>query len=139
MPQEILILVRSPHRRARRIGSRILVASFLAGAFVTVATSGGILWERLSFGDPGVAAVSGGGMLLSAFFLLLLTERVRVLAFKCSLERQRPSPLFSAERIEGHPVYRLRRSLFLAAQITGASMGVAAVYSATRRHPSTLP
>lgn len=58
MPPEIVVFVRSPATRARLIGLRILAASFLSGAFVTVTTSGGMVCERLSFGDPSVAAVT---------------------------------------------------------------------------------
>jgi hypothetical protein len=135
MPTDILVFVRAPSVRARRIGLRILMASFFAGALVTVTTSGGMLWERLSFGDPGVASAVGGGMLLSASLLLLLTQRVRVLAFRLAFDSLRTSPLFTQQRLEGHVIYRMRGSTFLAAQLAGALTGASTVCAATHLGP----
>lgn len=135
MSPDVLVFVPFPGARARRIGLRILVASFLAGGLVAVAASGGILWERLSFGDPIVAFIAGGALLFSAFLLLLLTQRCRAFAFKSPGGGFRPNLLFSPAWIDGHRVYRLRGSLFLAAQLAGALAGLVGTCTASRLGP----
>lgn len=105
---------------------------------MTFTTSGGMLWERLSFGDPGVASVVGGGMLLSTSFLLLLTRRARMLALRSAAGSPLRTALFRRERFDGHVIYRMRDSVFLTAQLAGAVIGATTVCAATHLGPLAM-
>ncbi len=116
----LTVLVDSWPERARRFARRMLVAAFVTGLLLAIATSGAIVGERLTGGSVRLALLADSIVLAIAVLAMALVSRSGLVLFGSVVD--------SVERLA-----RLRLGLVVLMQALGAAIGIAIVHLLLRR------